>query len=98
MSATTSSKPAWAAVRTVGAADIVGHVRPASSHHRRSPHPRPALPQPPSPSNPTAPPSPSNPTPSPAPSSPLRSPVHPRQTPLHRGCAGRASPVEGVAR
>ena len=87
MPATTTRQPAPAAVPAAAAQHVIDAPRPVLSHHRPSPHPRPALPQHPAPSSPSASRHSSH--------APLS--FHPRQTPLHRGCAGWASPVEAGA-
>ena len=87
MPATTTRQPAPAAVPAAAAQHVIDAPRPVLSYHRPSPHPRPALPQRPAPSSPSA----------SRHSSHARLCFHPRQTPLHRGCAGWASPVEAGA-
>ena len=90
MPSTTLTRPGRAGARG-GAAHRIGEdARPVSSqHHFR--HPRPALTHPPLPI--------SHPIPSPSSSRPVShspSSLLSGQTPLHRGCAGWAPPVEVI--
>ncbi len=90
MSATISRHSAPAAARSGAAYNVGKDSRPVPSQHRPLLYPGPGLPQPRSLFNASTSPSPSRHL-SRAPAS-----FHPRQTPLHRGCAGWASPVEAV--
>ena len=84
MSATSSRQSAL----TGAGHHVIDDARPVPSYYRPFPHPRPAFPQPPSPSNPST-------------SQLVIQPpylFHPGQTPLHRGCADWASPVEAIVR
>ncbi len=84
MSATSSRQSAL----TGAGHHVIDDARPVPSCYRPFPHPRPAFPQPPSPSIPST------------SESVTRPPhlFHPGQTPLHRGCARWASPVEAGVR
>ena len=86
MPATTSIQRASTAVRAATAERVIDGPRPVASNHRPCPHPYHTFSELPSASNSSA----------CRQSSHARVSFHPLQTPLHRGCAGWASPSEAV--